>query len=337
MTVQSVTILICTYNRAPLLRETLAAMQAMTAPPDCRVEILVVDNNSTDDTAAAIAEHASGRFLVRPLVERNQGKSFALNAGLAQATGDVIALTDDDVLPSTDWLARIVAAFRERDVTFVFGKVLPRWGALPPPELLLTEARDIWGPLALVDYGDEPADYVASSAGQRLPIGANLSFARSALQTIGGWRNDLGKVNNTLISGEDHEVFMRLRRFNLYAGYYDPSIAVRHFVPASRLTRAYFRRWFFWHGRTSALMLDDLYGELDLTRVPFVLGAPRFIWRQALQQAWRWLRTRPADGLTSLIEELRLVQFGGLISECWRRRRTRSAAFASSAALTARQ
>jgi glycosyltransferase involved in cell wall biosynthesis len=337
MNVDSVTILICTYNRAALLRETLAAMQAMTPPPDCRVEILIVDNNSTDDTAAAIAEHATGRFAVRPLVERKQGKSFALNAGLAQATGDVIALTDDDVLPSIDWLARIVAAFRERDVTFVFGKVLPRWETVPPPEILLGEARDIWGPLALVDYGDEPADYLATSAGQRLPIGANLSFARSALQTIGGWRNDLGKVNNTLISGEDHEVFMRLRRFELFAGYYDPANAVRHFVPASRLTRSYFRRWFFWHGRTSALMLDDLYGELDLTRVPFVLGLPRFLWRQVLHQVWCWLRTRPADGLTSLTEELRLVKCAGLISECWRRRRTRTPAFASSGALTARQ
>src|SRR5207249_9740379 len=133
--------------------------------------------------------------------ESQQGKSFALNAALHATRADVVALTDDDVWPEPDWLNRIVADFRGHDVTFVFGKVLPIWGALPPPELLTPRAQDIWGPLAIVDYGDEPTDYVASRLDQRLPIGANLAFAREALLSIGGWRTDLGKVNNTLISG----------------------------------------------------------------------------------------------------------------------------------------
>src|SRR6185295_1847001 len=101
-------------------------------------------------------------------------------------------------VPAPDWLCRIVASFRSRNVTFVFGKVLPRWGAVPPADLLRRRAQDIWGPLAIVDYGDKAADYVAESTGQRLPVGANLAFARSALLAIRGWRTDLGKVNNTL-------------------------------------------------------------------------------------------------------------------------------------------
>src|SRR5205085_8446318 len=64
-----------------------------------------------------------------------------------------------------------------------------------------------------------------------------------------------GKVNNTLISGEDHEIFMRLRRRSLYAGYYDPELTVRHYVPPGRLTRRYFRQWYFWHGKTQALKI----------------------------------------------------------------------------------
>jgi hypothetical protein len=62
----------------------------------------------------------------------------------------VVALTDDDVWPDANWLARIVADFRARDVTFVFGKVLPRWSRMPPPEMLTQKAQDIWGPLAIV-------------------------------------------------------------------------------------------------------------------------------------------------------------------------------------------
>jgi glycosyltransferase involved in cell wall biosynthesis len=321
MNVASASILICTYNRARLLRETLAALQAMTAPPDCQVEIIVVDNNSSDNTQLVIGE-AIGRSTIPVIAVREsaQGKSFALNRGLQIARGDVVALTDDDVWPNPDWLARIVADFRQRDVTFVFGKVLPRWSRLPPPEMLTPPAQDIWGPLAILDYGDTPADYVAECAGQRLPIGANLAFAREALIAIGGWRTDLGKVNNSLISGEDHEIFLRLRRHDLYKGYYDPAVAVRHFVPAARLTRRYFRRWFFWHGKTQALMLEDLHPHLEMSRVPRIAGVPRFLYRQTVEQLWQWIRALGrGDALGVMTEELRAIQFVGMLCECWRR------------------
>src|SRR5689334_5863944 len=122
MTVATVSVLICTYNRARLLRETLAALRTVDLPADCSVEILIVDNNSTDNTRLVVDEAAAVSSVpVTYLREQRQGKSFALNTGLAHARGDVIALTDDDVLPSTEWLTRIVRIFRERDVTFVFG------------------------------------------------------------------------------------------------------------------------------------------------------------------------------------------------------------------------
>src|SRR5438067_2171623 len=127
MRVASATVLVCTYNRARLLRETLASMQAMGVPVNCRVEILVVDNNSTDNTPEVVAESTrNGAIPVRYVRETQQGKSFALNRGLANASGEILALTDDDVLPATDWLERIVDNFRTRAVTFVFGKVVPR-------------------------------------------------------------------------------------------------------------------------------------------------------------------------------------------------------------------
>ena len=325
MTVSSLSILICTYNRAPLLRETLAAMQELAQPDGCAIDILVVDNNSSDDTARVVSLAAANSFYpITLLHERQQGKSFALNTGLATATGDILALTDDDVLPEANWLVRIVDAFRTRDVTFAFGKVLPRWSCTPPPELLTVPAQDIWGPLAIVDYGDAPAAYEPANREQRLPIGANLAFLRSALVAIGGWRTDLGKVNNTLISGEDHEIFMRLRRHGLYAGYYDPTLAVRHYVPASRLTRSYFRRWFYWSGITHAIMFEELYPELNMADVPRVAGVPRFACRQGLVQAWRWAATRRSNSLVALVEELRLLRYIGLFVQCWRQRKRAS-------------
>jgi hypothetical protein len=185
---------------------------------------------------------------------------------------------------------------------------------------LLTErAHEIWGPLAIVDYGDTVVEYTKDAHGQKLPVGASLAFSRAALTAIGGWRTDLGKVNNSLISGEDHEIFFRLRRADLYRGLYDPAIVVRHLVPASRLTRRYFRQWFYWHGRTLARMARDIYAPLDLDRVPHIARVPRFLYRQALQQGWKWVRVLGRrDGLAVLIEELQTIEYLGFFAERWR-------------------
>jgi GT2 family glycosyltransferase len=241
---------------------------------------------------------------------------------------DVIALTDDDVLPSHDWLERIVSAFRAEPIVFVFGKVLPRWATLPPPELLPRRARDIWGPLALVDYGDDPTRYTTGQFRTlRLPIGANLAIRREAVERVGGWRTDLGRVDNSLVCGEDRELCVQLFRAGLYEGMYDPQLTVRHYVPATRMTRRYFRRWYYWHGRTIARMVESFYVDLDLLRVPRVAGVPRFVYRELLQQARSWLRAcRRGDALDVLIEELRTIQFLGFLAECWRPYRSRQAA-----------
>jgi glycosyltransferase involved in cell wall biosynthesis len=325
MNVRSATILICTYNRAPFLRETLQALVGKPRQGTYEADILVVDNNSNDGTREVVEQAARGAHLpVHYAFEPKQGKSFALNRGLQQATGEIVAHTDDDVVPGDGWLDRMVDLFSTRDITFAFGKVLPRWGALPPAELLLPVAHQIWGPLALVDYGDEPVSYLDDGIGRRLPIGANLGFHRQTLLDAGGWRTDLGKVDNSLISGEDHEVFHRLRAHGQYRGWYDPQLVVSHYVPASRLTRQYFRRWFYWHGKTMARMDSVLY-DLDFSRVPHVFGAPRFIYRQALGQSWAWLaKMGRRDALGLLIQELLTIEHLGFLVECWQRGSARS-------------
>jgi glycosyltransferase involved in cell wall biosynthesis len=319
MRVSAVTILICTYNRSSFLRDTLEAIVASPRRGDYRAELIVVDNNSTDDTRSVVERAAADAPLpVRYAFEPRQGKSFALNRGLQMAQGQVIAHTDDDVWPEPPWLNRIVDAFRARDITFAFGKVLPRWSQRPPAELLTPRAHEIWGPLAILDYGEEPAAYTIDDGGQRLPVGANLAFRRQTLIDIGGWRTDLGKVDNTLISGEDHEIFHRLKRFDAYRGLYDPAIAVRHYVPARRLTRKYFRSWFYWHGKTLARMPQEIFYDLDFQRVPHVLGVPRFLYRQFLGQVWQYARVLGnRDALSVLIEELRVIQHLGYFAQCW--------------------
>lgn len=317
----SLTVLICTYNRAALLESTLAALTACDPPAHCAVEIVIVDNNSSDETRKVVQTAArTSPWPIHYMLESRQGKSYALNTGLTLASGAILALTDDDVLPARDWVCRIVDQFRTHpDVVFVFGKVLPRWEAAPPPEMLTTAARDIWGPLALIDYGDAPVHYDAATFGaRRLPIGANLAIRREDVERVGGWRTDLGKVDNSLIAGEDHELCVRLYRAGRYVGIYDPLVLVHHFVPVSRLRRSYFRRWFYWHGRTMARMSGAIYHELDLESIPYVCGVPRFIYREVLQQAMRWLRRAGrSDALALLGEEVQLIDYLGFFRESW--------------------
>ena len=142
----------------------------------------------------------------------------AQHAGSRRARGDVVALTDDDVLPATDWLRADRRGLpRRSDVTFVFGKVLPRWGCTPPPELLTSAGAGHLGSARDRRLRRRAAvDYRADSQGQRLPIGANLAFRAIGAGHDRRLADRPGKVNNTLISGEDHEIFMRLRRHGLY-------------------------------------------------------------------------------------------------------------------------
>ena len=125
-------------------------------------------------------------------------------------------------------------------------------------------------------------------------------------------------MNNTLISGEDHEIFHRLKRLDAYRGLYDPSIAVRHHVPARRLTRRYFRRWFYWHGKTLARMPKEISTTSISHRCPLSLASRAF---STASSSARSGNSRAVvgsrDALSVLIEELRTVQHLGYFAQCW--------------------
>jgi glycosyltransferase involved in cell wall biosynthesis len=313
MLVNSISVLICTFNRAGRLARTLECFRRTADDRDYDIEVIVIDNNSTDATATVVANAGRGSTIpIRYDFERRQGKGFALNRGLMLARGDVIALTDDDVDPEPDWIDRIVHLFRTYDVVFVGGKILPIWETAPPTWLTAPRARDLWGPLALSDFGDDLFFYRDDPHVPNRPIGANMAVRREVLQRVGGWRADLGKVDNTLIPGEDREIYFRLHAAGEYRGLYDPHLIVHHDVPSSRVRCRYFVRWFFAAGRARARMAEDLYPEVDFDRVPGVAGIPRFFYRELASRALELLRTAGRDHVewrVRLMQMIRLVGF----------------------------
>jgi len=244
-----ISVVITTYNRSRLLETTLAHLRLQRYEPGD--EIIVVDNASNDDTADVVARAAED-FPVPlvPLREDTPGKSPALNTGIAASRGDVLGLTDDDVIPANDWIATIRCLFSDDHRDLVGGRVDPLWEH-PAPQWLQVEQDGRYGPmaspLALLHYG------AAQDLGARTALGANLAVRRTVYDALGGFAAHLGRVRGTLLCGEDHDFCQRA----VAAGYrceYRPELRVRHWVPAARARMRYFARWFFWSGVTNAML-----------------------------------------------------------------------------------
>jgi GT2 family glycosyltransferase len=246
----SISVLLATFNRASLLEQCLAQLGRQTF--ETGDEIVVADNGSTD-TTAAIVEAAARRLRapVRYVRETAPGKSHALATAVAISHGEILALTDDDVIVADDWLATIRALWQEADLGLAGGRVTPRWER-PAPRWLRLQAAGGYGrlaaPLALLDYGPG-----RTPLGARTALGANMAVARRALEAAGGFPLDLGKLRGTLLSGEDHQVCERVQAAG-FTAVYDPRLVVQHHVPADRLRLGYHLRWFFWSGITNAAL-----------------------------------------------------------------------------------
>ena len=282
------TILICTYNRASYLAETLDSIAALDAPASLVWDVLVVDNNSSDDTRAVVERRALS-FPVRLgyLFEGTQGKSSALNAGMRAAAARVIVFTDDDVRVPRGWLqAAIGPLFEREDIDYTGGPVKPIWGGGKP--VWLDEKGNLGGTIAVKDHG--PAPFVFEER-RKTPLGVNMAVRRALIERIGGFRPDLGRRGKSLLGQEQAEFFYRSRESGA-RGLYVPDMILEHHVPASRLTRSYFRRWWYWKGVSHA-RLHRLHGRtelgLDLGKVPRLLGVPRFIFGTIAGSLRDWL------------------------------------------------
>jgi glycosyltransferase involved in cell wall biosynthesis len=255
-----ITVVLCTFNRCERLRKALESIAVSVVPQGVTWEVLIVDNNSTDQTMSAVKEFFKRdpeRF--RYLFEVRQGKSYALNSGLKEARGDVVAFVDDDVTVESTWLQNLTAPLKDMTWAGSGGRILPEPGFAPPPWLALDGPNNMGGILALFNLGDRPGPLDQS------PFGTNMAFRKSVFKKYGGFRTDLGPRPGSEIRNEDTEFGKRI----LAAGerlWYEPSAVVYHAIPQDRLSKKYFQRFWFDQGRAAILALGK--------RPPF-MGIPR--------------------------------------------------------------
>jgi glucosyl-dolichyl phosphate glucuronosyltransferase len=305
----SFSIVVATRDRQRLLARTLQALTALRWPHD-RLEIIIVDNGSVDGTQAVV-KRAAGRTGAPPVqyccVER-PGKSYAVNEGLRRSSGDLIALTDDDAQPEPGWLESLASAFDDTGADFVAGRMRPVWEIVPPRWI----SPAVHGAIAISDNGDRRVAIVHGGNEGIVPIGANMAIRRQVFEKLGGLRVDLGKLEGSLRTGEDHELFLRMLQAGC-RGTYEPTAVVHHWVPATRLTRHYFRRWFYQNGRDVA-RLERAFPS----GIPRVLGVPRFLGRQAVIDVWSVaFDTMKGDQAGRFRAGTRLAWFAGHVREVW--------------------
>jgi glucosyl-dolichyl phosphate glucuronosyltransferase len=216
----SISVIISTRDRASSLRETLETLGKIRVPAGNRMELIVVDNGSTDETAQVIRSAKTDNLKVEYLYEGSQGKSNGLNAALRQARGEIILFTDDDVVVPEDWAEQMIAALTESGTDAVVGRVVLADELARP---WLTPLHKWW--LAAPDeQWDETVEL----------IGANMGFRRSVLEHVPGFDPGLGPGKlgfgeETLFGKQLMEAGFKIR--------YAPRAVIVHRPENSRLRR----------------------------------------------------------------------------------------------------
>jgi glycosyltransferase involved in cell wall biosynthesis len=215
----TVSIIVCTRNRADSLGPTLESIGQATVPPGWSVELLVVDNGSTDSTETTVGSMTLPNLPIRYIREPRKGKGYAYNAGMGAAHGLVFLFTDDDVRVPIDWIEGMCRPILDSEADAVQG------GIRPAPHLerpWLTGMLRVW--LAAVEDPKRPPE--------GLLVGANMSFHRSALDVISGFDPRLGPgaagfFDDTMFGWALNRAGKRIL--------YQPVISVEHHFDPDRL------------------------------------------------------------------------------------------------------
>ncbi|MDJ0795633.1 MAG: hormogonium polysaccharide biosynthesis glycosyltransferase HpsE [Calothrix sp. MO_167.B12] len=256
----NLTVAIPTYNGANRLPQVLERIQAQKNIENLNWEIIVVDNNSKDNTAKLIQEYQKKwqhSYPLRYVFEPKQGLAFARQRAIEEAKGELVAFLDDDNIPALNWVSEV----------YKFGQKHPQAGAyasqihglfeVEPPEYL----KSIIFYLAITERGCQPLLYEPRKKG--FPPGAGLVVRRDV------WKQNVpkhllfsGRTGKSLVSSEDTEALLYIYHAD-WEIWYNPEMEIEHVIPSSRLEKKYF---------------------MGLMRS---IGLPHYYFRMALIKPWQ--------------------------------------------------
>lgn len=285
----TVAVAICTRDRAPILRETLAHLRATIGEAPAGVEVLVVDNGSSDatpDVAAAFADWPAFRSVTEPA----PGLSHARNRARQSTEAEWVVYLDDDAFVWDSWLGALREAVARPGVVLVGGPIAPRFESAPPAWFDPESVRRTFGP-------EGPLSDAAAREGFS---GGNLGVRRDALDAVGGFDPGLGMIAGRLGLGEETELANRLVERYGNATWHAPGMGIDHLEPAWKQRPRYVAQRAFVNGRQAwryvgggrgrkagfSLLKAGKQATTGLARLPLAVVRPR-----ALHGALRGLAT----------------------------------------------
>lgn len=269
----SFSVAVCTYNGAERVGKVLEYLYAQKGTEKFGWEIVVVDNNSSDQTKETVAHYQSmwrGNVPLRYCFEPKQGLAFARQRAVEEAQGELIGFLDDDNLPEPDWVTKAFSFAQNQPKAGAYGSYIVGEFETKPPE----NFERIASLLALTNRGDKALFYYPGE--KVLPPGAGLVVKKQAwLENVPKSCFLQGRVAGHQLPGEDLEAVLYIQRAG-WEIWYNPEMALLHCIPSWRLTPEY------------------------LLKLCQTIGLSRFYTRMLSVQKWQ----RPAAALVYMGRDL---------------------------------
>ncbi|MBE0470373.1 MAG: glycosyltransferase family 2 protein [Methyloprofundus sp.] len=295
-----ITIIICSYNRSSNLPDCFSCLEKQLITVPIQWEILLIDNNSSDDTKMVTTNFNQNSALdIRYIFEPKQGLSNARNRGIAEAIGTYLIFIDDDIRVTENWLQSIFSTFKQFDCDAVGGRIhiespakLPKW-----------ITTDMYGFLGHQDFGKHlhKMDGIEES-----PFGGNMAIHQRVIDLIGNFDVEMGRKGTglkkeELFKGEETDFFMRLAA----AGgnfYYHPDALVFHKILPHQLKKVFFLTL---HNNSGILTAK---ADTKTYKKQF-MGIPLFIFPQLMRAILSYLKIVMTKGPNHSIRQLMNVYY----------------------------
>ena len=253
-------LIVATYNRSASLIRALESVAQQNAPAS-EWECIVINNNSSDDTQERFAEFAAAHpdLNMRMVTELRQGLSFARNRGIRESEAEYIAIIDDDERISPDFITSYISLFDSTpDAVAAGGPIVAEYPSGRPRWMSHFTERPVANTMY---FGDKVREFPEG----RIPGGGNMAMRRSAVRRYGVFDTSLGYVGDSLIGGEESDLFERLRIAEAKY-YYVPTAVMYHIIPPEKLTQKYLSRLSYNIG-VSQLRRAKFYHRVGRVRV----------------------------------------------------------------------
>ena len=250
-----ISLVICTYNRCRYLPEALESIRKQNLPAE-KFELIIVDNNSTDDTAAIVKEFISQHpaMNLHYCFEANKGLSFARNRGIQEAKAPIVNYVDDDAILSEGYLEAMISFFANHpNASGAGGKVIPKYEEGREPAWM---SKYLNGFIGKINFGEEVQLF---SKEMKYPVGCNMAYKKAILEKAGGFNNALQ------FRSDDKYIFYQVKKYTDQI-YYVPNAWLYHYIDAHRLEMGNFKKLFLKTGNEEKKRILSEQGNIGLIK-----------------------------------------------------------------------